>query len=101
MNNTSTPTVPVAADGLEGWTSCCDAAVTYSSALGEPVLVCKACYREVETIDLDDTSGAALSRIVTDVIEGTTTADEGVALQRALLAAGPLEDPRPVERGYF
>jgi hypothetical protein len=90
MIATTTRTVPVAADGLEGWTSCCEAAVTYSSALGDPVLVCKACWNPVEMIDLDDTAGEALSRIVRDVIDGTTTADEGVALQRALLAAGPL-----------
>lgn len=31
-------------------TSCCDAAVTYSSAIGEPVLCCKACWGEAPDV---------------------------------------------------
>lgn len=77
------PTVPIAADGLEGWTSCCDACVTYS---GDGVLCCKACWNEVDTVALDPANGAALSVIVTAVINGDITPDEGVRRQAALLA---------------
>jgi hypothetical protein len=75
-------TVPVGIDGLEGWTSCCAAAVTFS----ETTLCCKACWQEVEMVALGDEQGAALSQIVRDVITEKITASEGVKRQQALLA---------------
>jgi hypothetical protein len=78
----STPTVPVGTDGLEGWTSCCEAAVTYHGI----TLICKKCYMPVAMLDIEGDRGDVLSQIVRDVIDGTITADEGVARQRALLA---------------
>lgn len=77
-------TVPVGTDGLEGWTSCCEASVTFS---GEATLCCKACWHEVLPVGLDGEQGDALSRIVRDVIGEAITADEGVAAQRHLLAS--------------
>lgn len=75
-------TVPVGADGLEGWSSCCEAAVTYSGA----VLCCKECWEEVEMVDLPAEQGEALSEVVRAVIAQEITAAEGVARQRRLLA---------------
>jgi hypothetical protein len=83
MTNHHSPTVPVGIDGLEGWTSCCDAAVTYSGS----ALCCKGCWSEVETVTLDGDAATALTAIVRDVIDETITADEGVARQRALLGS--------------
>lgn len=72
--------VPVGADGLEGWTSCCEASVTHHDS----TLCCKACWNEVEMIQLGGGDGETLSQIVRDVLEGTITADEGVARQRRI-----------------
>ena len=89
MTTTNTPRwVPVGADGLEGWTSCCEASVTYSGS----TLCCKACWNDVEMVQLEGKDAETLSRIVTEVIEGTITADQGVARQHDLLNPGP--DPQ-------
>jgi hypothetical protein len=86
MTNHHSPTVPVGIDGLEGWTSCCDAAVTYGEIYaGEFALCCKGCWSEVEIVTLDGDAATELSTIVRDVIDETITADEGVARQHALL----------------
>jgi hypothetical protein len=69
-------------DGLEGWTSCCEAAVTYS----EDVLCCKGCWAEVTEIHLGFEAGRALTETVRAVIHGSMTPDEGVARQREILA---------------
>ena len=80
--------VPVGADGLEGWTSCCEASVTYHDS----ALCCKACWNTVEAVELGGEDGEKLSKIVADVIDGTITADQGVARQRDLLNPSP--DPQ-------
>lgn len=66
---------------MEGWTSCCEAAVTFS----ETALCCKGCWHEVDRIYLDPEQGAALDAIVHDVIRGNITGAQGVARQKALL----------------
>lgn len=78
---TAMATVPVGSGGLEGWTSCCAAAVTYS----ETTLCCKGCWHEVEMVHLEGAEADALEQIVRDVITGAKTADEGVACQQAML----------------
>lgn len=82
MPASTVPTVPIASNGLEGWTSCCAAAVTYS----ETALCCKACWNEVDTVRLEGDDGVALGVIVEAVIMGAISADEGVKRQQALLA---------------
>jgi len=76
------PTVPLGSSGLEGWTSCCDAAVTYHDA----TLCCKGCWREVWPVSIDPERAESLDRIIRDVLEDRITAGEGVARQRLLLA---------------
>lgn len=73
------PTVPVAA--LEGWTSCCAGAVTFSG----DAMCCKGCWREVDVRVLDGDEAEALDAIVRSVITGERDADAGVAAQRDLL----------------
>lgn len=81
MGTEAIGTVPVGLT-LEGWTSCCEGAVTYAEA----TLVCKGCWHEVEMVALDRQQAVELDKIVRAVLFGEMTADAGVARQRALLA---------------
>ena len=83
------PTVPVAANGLEGWTSCCDASVTFHDV----TLCCKACWREVAPVTLDARTGRKLDAIVMAVIDGDMCPNDGVAAQKALLAGILVPEP--------
>jgi hypothetical protein len=75
------PTVPIAANGLEGWTSCCWASVTFT---GDGVLCCKGCWREVQPVEPEPAARRELGEIVMAVIEGRIAPSEGAARQRAL-----------------
>ena len=79
---TTTPTAPAGTTGLEGWTSCCNAAVT---CVETGATVCKSCYREVALVDLDGDAGDRLDEIVHAVIRGEMTAEQGIEAQRNLL----------------
>jgi hypothetical protein len=80
---TTTPTVPIGANGLEGWTSCCGACVTYS---GDGILCCKACWEEVQPVEPSDPRvRRELGEVVMAVCHGEMEPEEGVARQRALL----------------
>lgn len=82
MNNPM-PTVPIAANGLEGWSSCHNAAVTYH----DEFLCCKECYEEVDAIPIDGPAGVELGLVIAAVIDGTMTPDQGVAEQTRILGA--------------
>lgn len=86
MSTPSIPTVPVGTDGLEGWTSCCGACVTFSIAGGgDPVLCCKSCWSEVERVYPQGAVGDALNAAVAGVIDEDLLPREGVARQRELI----------------
>lgn len=75
-------TVPVGATGLEGWTSCCNAAVTYFDS----TLCCKACYEVVEALPLAGDAGVEMDAIVMEVIRAEITPEIAIERQNALLA---------------
>lgn len=78
------PTVTVAPSGLEGWTSCCDAAVS----IGDEGYYCKACFELVEMEFVTGPDGEALGQILDDCITMKIDADEGVRRHHALLGWG-------------
>jgi hypothetical protein len=80
----SFPTVPIATNGLEGWTSCCSAATTFS---GDGAFCCKGCWEEVDPLALEGEKGAELGRVIDAVIREEISSDEGVRRQQKLLAA--------------
>lgn len=82
------PTVPIGANGLEGWTSCCDAGVTFS---GDGALCCKRCWNEVQAVEPAPAARRELGEIIEAVIKGVLTSTEGVARQHALM----IEDATP------
>lgn len=73
-------TVPVAPSGLEGWTSCCKAAVTFH----DETLICKACYEEVLQVPVDGELGRELDAIIGGIIRCEIAAVTGVERQTAL-----------------
>ena len=77
------PTVPIASNGLEGWTSCCEAAVTYS---GDGYLCCKKCWSEVDTVSLPGEAGVELGKAISAAISDDSY-HEAILIQRRLLAA--------------
>lgn len=81
---TAAPTlhaVPTAPSGLEGWTTCCAAAVTFSDV----ALCCKGCWAEVATVPLTGEAGAILDSAVAAVLTGALTPEQGIAAQRHAL----------------
>lgn len=90
------PTFPVASNGLEGWTSCCDAAVTFT---GDGALVCKGCYHEAAGVPVGGEAGDALGEIIHAVLMGDVPCADGVARQRALLGEVPADATGYVHSG--
>lgn len=89
---TVAPQVPIGANGLEGWSSCCKAAVTYCTdpqMEGGQTLCCKQCFEAVESVYLEGDVGVRLGEVVQSVIAGSLTADEGVAMQDAMWQPDP------------
>jgi hypothetical protein len=83
------PTVPVAAGRhLEGWSSCCGAAVTFS---GDGALCCKKCWHEVDTQYVTGELAERLDAIIYAALTGTMTCDAAVASQRDLLGYPSVE----------
>ena len=87
MSEATIPSVPIGANGLEGWSSCCEASVTYHMEEdGSATLCCKSCWQEVMPVLVEGSAGERLGEVVRRVIDQEIEPEEGVRLQREVLA---------------
>jgi hypothetical protein len=76
--------------GLQGFSSCCAAAVTFmdAGAGADMVLCCKACYHAVETVAVAADDDARFDAIITAFIREEATYRETLAALAALPSSG-------------